>query len=97
MICPSIFWEELGSRYVWGTDVYTDDSTVCFAAVHAGLIEPDYLDELFDHTVVVVEYLGPQLSFAGSDRNEIQTASYGPWTGSFRFIAPPKKPAQPKP
>ena len=90
MVCPSIWWEELGERYVWGTDVYTDDSTVCFAAVHAGLIEPIYEDESFDRTVVVVEYLGPQPYFSASDRNGIQTADYGPWTGSFRFVPPTK-------
>jgi hypothetical protein len=28
------------ARSVWGSDIYTDDSSVCTAAVHAGLIDP---------------------------------------------------------
>ena len=65
---------------VWGTDVYTSDSSVCEAAVHAGVIRRA------DGGVVRFEQLGPQTSFAGTERNGVATSSYGPWSGSFRFV-----------
>lgn len=67
---------------VWGTGIYTSDSSICEAAVHAGVIER------VKGGVVRFEILGPQTSFAGSERNGVATASYGPWSGSFRLLRP---------
>jgi hypothetical protein len=73
--CPSG-----GSRAtVWGTDVYTDDSSICTAAVHAGLIN------LASGGVVVIEVLSGRSSYTASTRNGIPTSSYGSYVGSFRF------------
>lgn len=66
---------------VWGTDVYTDDSSICEAAVHAGVITRA------DGGRVDLEVLGQQQSFRGSTRNGVSTLDYPAWPGSFRFVA----------
>src|SRR4051794_29282067 len=53
LVCPP----QQGSEPVYGSDVYTDDSPVCSAAVHAGLIT---LDRGGPVTVVIG---GPQASY----------------------------------
>lgn len=68
------------SGNVWGTDVYTDDSSICEAAVHAGVIKRE------EGGVVHYERLGAQPSFQGSERNGVSTLSYPTWPGSFRFV-----------
>jgi hypothetical protein len=65
---------------VWGSDVYTADSSVCTAAVHAGVIT------LERGGSVRVEPRGAQSSFAGSERNGISSSSYGQYGGSFSFV-----------
>ncbi|MCP3139410.1 hypothetical protein LXT23_19010 [Pyxidicoccus sp. QH1ED-7-1] len=63
---------------VWGTDFYTDDSTVCAAAVHAGVIPAT------GGTVTLFIQPG-QSSYSGTTRNGFTTSSYGAWGGSFSF------------
>jgi len=70
--------EAAGAGAVWGTGVYTTDSRVCRAAVHAGVIPPS------GGTVNVVPAPGMP-AYQGSTANGIQTANYGPWSGSFTF------------
>jgi len=65
--------------YVWGTDVYTLDSTVCMAAMHAGLLQPG------QSKVVGVTILGPQNTFSGSRRNNITSGDWSTFPGAFRF------------
>jgi hypothetical protein len=65
---------------VWGTGTYTDDSSVCTAAVHAGLIT------LADGGAVTIEIGGAQGSFPGSEANGISSADWGYWEGSYRFV-----------
>lgn len=69
---------------IWGVELYTDDSSICTAAVHVGLIT-------FDEGGTVTYEIAP-----GEDRyesgiaNGITSASYGSWGGSFLFPdAPP--------
>ncbi|MDA2805118.1 protein kinase domain-containing protein [Nocardiopsis suaedae] len=67
---------------VWGTSVYSDDSSVGLAAVHAGLIT-------LKHGGKVTFEVGPgQVSYAGSIRNGVASAKGGRSRGSFVF--PPK-------
>jgi hypothetical protein len=66
----------------WGTDLYTDDSGVCSAAVHSGLIT------IAQGGTVVIEIRPGASSYTGSLRNGIKTTDYGPWNGSYVFIAP---------
>ncbi|WNG44739.1 protease B [Archangium minus] len=68
--------EAVSGGSVWGTDIYTDDSNACAAAVHAGAIPAT------GGTVVVTIQPG-QSSYTGTTRNGITTSSYGAWSGSF--------------
>lgn len=70
---------------VWGTDIYTDDSSICEAAVHAGVIGRE-------GGVVHYERLGAQQSFRGSVRNGVSSLDYAAWPGSFRFVTPEAAP-----
>jgi len=64
---------------VWGTDVYTDDSSICAAAVHAGRITAA-------QGGTVSYYIQPgQASYMGTSRNGITTSNYGSFPGSFSF------------
>src|SRR5262249_41329437 len=59
---------------VWGTDVYTSDSTLAAVAVHAGVL---YDGERGLVRVTFVDTLN--VAFVGSERNGIWSQSYGPW------------------
>ena len=64
-------------RTVWGTDVYTDDSPVSTAAVHAGLVK------VGESAEIVISTKGPGKSFTRSDRNGVQSSGYGSIDGSY--------------
>jgi hypothetical protein len=65
---------------VWGTDLYTLDSTLAVAAVHAGAVK------LGQTGVVKVLILGPQPGFRGSARNGVATSDWGPFPGAYQFV-----------
>jgi hypothetical protein len=65
---------------VWGTNVYTDDSSVCTAAVHMGLIT---VEEGGTVRIVIRPGLG---AYLGSERNGVTTQRWGEWDGSFVFV-----------
>ena len=65
---------------VWGTDIYTDDSDISRAAVHASIIQNG------ETKPVYIEMLPGQGSYAGSSRNSVSTSSYGNWGGSYKFV-----------
>jgi hypothetical protein len=67
------------SDRLWGTDIYTDDSSVCTAAVHAGLIS-------YAGGTVTVEIRPGQASYSGNSRNGVNSKNYGGWPGSFVFV-----------
>jgi LCCL domain/von Willebrand factor type A domain len=70
--------KDAGSGSVWGSDVYSSDSSICTAAVHAGVISKT--------GGVVTVVAGPaQQSFTGSARNGVTSRGYGPWSASFTF------------
>src|SRR5436190_16475510 len=67
---------------VWGSDIYTTDSSICTAAVHSGLIT-------FQQGGTVTIELRPGLKIYGtSERNGVTTSSYGGWQQSFVFKSP---------
>jgi hypothetical protein len=68
------------SDRLWGSNPYTDDSSVCTAGVHAGVIT------LQGGGRVVVEIVGEQSSFPESHQNGIQSRPYGYWYGGFRVV-----------
>jgi hypothetical protein len=75
VVCPPK--GEAGS--VWGTGTYTDDSSICTAAVHAGLIT-------LDRGGAVTFVLTPgQEAYEGTEANGITSLQYGSWVGSFAF------------
>ena len=66
---------------VWGTDMYTDDSSLAAAAVHAGVVAPG------ERRTVRVTILPGRESYEGSTHNGVTSSSYGPWQGSYRIEA----------
>lgn len=65
---------------VWGDGVYTDDSALAVAAVHAGALRPDQAG------VVAVEILPGQSAYAASDANGVVSSAYAEWSGSYRIL-----------
>ncbi|MCB1406017.1 MAG: hypothetical protein KDK01_07070 [Rhodobacteraceae bacterium] len=65
---------------IWGTGIYTDDSSVARAAVHAGLVQVGQTG------VVHVQILPGQQSYQGSNQFGVQSANYGTWSGSYQFV-----------
>jgi Tol biopolymer transport system component/regulation of enolase protein 1 (concanavalin A-like superfamily) len=62
---------------LWGTDVYTADSTLAMAAVHAGVLKPGGTG------VVKVTILPGQSAYQGSTRNGVTSSSYGSYPCSY--------------
>ncbi len=67
------------SNSVWGTMIYTDDSSICTAAVHSGVITREA-----GGTVRVYVH-GPRNGFVGSGDHDVLTRSYRWFPGSFAF------------
>ncbi len=64
---------------VWGTDVYTTDTTLATAAIHAGLLTPGQTASI---KVSIVP--SPQV-FIGTTRNGITSAGYSQYPAAFRM------------
>jgi hypothetical protein len=71
--CPSSGKESA----VWGTDIYTLDSSICNAAVHAGKLTME------SGGSVTIELRPGESSYKGSTRNGIKTNDYGVYGHSF--------------
>lgn len=69
----------LATGNVWGTDVYTWDSPLATAAVHAGLVAPG------ETATVKVTILPGQASYRGSHRNGVTSRDFGAYDASYRF------------
>jgi hypothetical protein len=67
------------TKSVWGTDEYTDDSGVCVAAVHAGIIDAN-------GGVAIVQRRPGRDAYRGSQRHGVTSRDYGAWPRSFRFV-----------
>lgn len=67
---------------VWGTDVYTADSSVCTAGVHKGMITLEA-----GGTVRVVMRPGLDI-YIGSTRNGVKSDAWDHWDGSYAFVEP---------
>ena len=64
---------------IWGTGLYTYDSRICRAAVHAGVIQ-----EGVGGVVTIVQQPGAS-EYQGSTQNGVTSSGYGPWQGSYVF------------
>jgi hypothetical protein len=67
---------------VWGSDIYTADSSICTAAVHSGLIT------FQQGGTVTVELRAGRSIYGASERNGVTTSAYGSWPHSFVFKTP---------
>lgn len=65
--------------YVWGTDVYSSDSSIPAAAVHAGVLQPG---ETAD---IKVTYLAGRDGYIGSTRHGVTSWSFAAWPRSMQF------------
>ena len=84
----------------WGTDIYSDDSDIGYAAIHAGILK------VGETKTIKITVLPGQSSYVGSVRNGVQTFDYVAFDGSFKFNdttqapdtpIPPKPPTPPTP
>lgn len=66
---------------VWGTDVYTSDSSLAAAAVHAGVLPNGAKG------TVIVEVLPGMGSYSGSARNGVYSQNWGGYGLGFRFLS----------
>lgn len=70
-----------GLEGAWGTDIYTDDSSICTAAVHAGLISTTA------GGIVTIEMRPDAGYYGGTTRNGVTTGDWRePWTGGYVFV-----------
>jgi hypothetical protein len=69
------------SGAMWGTGTYTDDSSLCAAARHAGVIT--------SAGGSIIATISPgQSSYTGSTQNGLTSYSYGSWSGSVTVSSP---------
>lgn len=63
---------------VWGTDIYTGDSSLAAAAVHAGVVA------VGETQVVKVTVVAPLPHYQGSTQNGINSHDFGPYGTAYR-------------
>lgn len=71
--CPSSSKESV----VWGTGIYTLDSSICNAAIHAGKLASE------SGGLVTIELRPGESAYKGTTRNGIKTNDYGAYGQSF--------------
>ena len=64
---------------LWGTGIYSGDSTIAAAAVHAGLLKPGTTD------VLRVTVVTPPEKFPGTVRNGVTSTEYGRYQYAWRL------------
>lgn len=62
----------------WGTDIYTGDSSLAVAAVHAGAVKPG------ETAVVRVTVVPPLSQYQGSVRNGVTSHDFGRFGTAYR-------------
>lgn len=66
---------------LWGTDVYTGDSAIGVAAVHAGLVKAG------ESAIVKISVEHPLPRYAGSVQNGVTSHEFGPFATAYRMSA----------
>jgi len=64
---------------LWGTDIYTGDSALAVATVHAGLVK------VGETAVVRVTVEQPRSKYQGSVRNGVTSLEYGQYGTAYRL------------
>jgi LCCL domain len=89
-IGASYFFRVTGSNEgsLWGTDVYTGDSDLAAAAVHAGVLKAG------ETAVVRVRVVAPPASFTGSARHGVVSQDFERFGTAYRVeaIQAPERP-----
>lgn len=62
---------------IWGTDIYTADSSLCAAAIHTGIITNE------EGGILIATLTQGQGEYIGTESNGISTFNYGIWGSSF--------------
>ncbi|MBI5514174.1 MAG: hypothetical protein HY909_10425 [Deltaproteobacteria bacterium] len=84
VLCPPM--DGNPSRNIWGDGIYTDDSPVCAAALHAGRITA-----AGGPVTLYITFGMPR--YDGAERNGVRTRNFGRWRGSYLFRwVPPRTP-----
>ena len=65
---------------LYGTDVYTTDSSLANAAVHAGVLKPGQVG------IVRVEIVVPPFAYGSSTRNGCTSNAYEAYNGAFKVL-----------
>ncbi len=68
-----------GAGSLWGTDVYTGDSAIAVAAVHAGLLK------VGETAVLKVTVEQPLTRYQGSVRNGVTSHEFGQYGTAYRL------------
>lgn len=76
-VCPA--YDGVTTLTAWGTGYYSSDSSICAAALHAGLLNAQVGGP------VRVQVLGQQANFTGTQANGVNSSSYGAWPRSYTF------------
>ncbi len=79
-VCPA---SDGSKANVYGTDIYTDSSPICAAAIHAGVLKPGAAG-----AVTLVMGSGAE-AYKGSERNGVRALSYERWGHSYSFVKEP--------
>ena len=74
--CPA----DIETSSLWGDYVYTHDSSICTAAVHAGVINQAVGGN------VIAKLKPGQESYSSATRNGITSSSWGAWSFSYVFL-----------
>ncbi len=77
--CPASCAETGGA--IWGTDTYTSDSSICVAAIHAGVISDE-------GGQVLVTWQPGQEAYPSSEQNGVISSEWGEWDESFNVSSP---------
>lgn len=78
----SFYFEVTGNQnagQVWGTGLYTDDSALAAAVVHAGVLADG------ETGVVKVTVLPGAPGYQGTSRFGVDSGGWGAWMGSYRI------------
>jgi hypothetical protein len=66
---------------LWGSDIYTGDSSVAVAAVHAGLVKAG------ETAIVKVTVVAPLARYQGSVRHGVTSHDFGRYGAAYRLSA----------
>ena len=73
--------EDLVHAPIWGSKVYTTNSSICSAAVHAGIINPE------EGGVVTIKLVKGKEFYTGSNKNNVKSKDRAATDTSFIFVS----------